>query len=389
MADVTVRKKGNGRYEVRWRETRPAARAHVRLRGRRRQVRRTKVRRTQQTAGLVELDVDNPITIGEYVEVWWRRHAMPHLAENTRRDYAGVWETHAREPLGGVPVKLARTSTFEDLQLTLLEGDPPVGAETIRKLMTMLQSVMALAVRDETLATVTVNVVGAVRRPSAPRRRGLAVWPTTVEESAARRWQTGAKRIRTVTMTQQDAVLVSLLAYAGLRPEEALALVWGDITARHIRVERAVALGEIREDDAVKRHDRSVRLLQPLAEDLRAWKPARGAIPLPNQLLFSRRDGGVWQDHDWRNWRKRVFQPAAEAAGLTHARPYDLRGSFASLLIQEGRNVVDVAKQLGHTPETCLRYYARLFDEAPEHPVPAEEAIRAARRQFAQERLAV
>jgi integrase len=112
-------------------------------------------------------------------------------------------------------------------------------------------------------------------------------------------------------------------------------------------------------------------------------------IPLPNQLLFSWRDGGVRQDHDWRNWRTRVFQPAAKAAGLVHARPYDLRGSFASLLIQEGKNVVDVAKQLGHTPETCLRYYARLFDEAPEHPVPAEEAIRAARRQLAQERLAV
>ena len=86
--------------------------------------------------------------------------------------------------------------------------------------------------------------------------------------------------------------------------------------------------------------------------------------------LFSRRDGGVWQDHDWRNWRKRVFQPAATAAGLVHARPYDLRGSFASLLIQAGKNVVDVAKQLGHTPESCLRYYARIFDEAPEHPIP-------------------
>jgi integrase len=71
------------------------------------------------------------------------------------------------------------------------------------------------------------------------------------------------------------------------------------------------------------------------------------------------------------------------------ARPYDLRGSFASLLIQEGKNVVDVAEQLGHTPATCLRYYARLFDEAPEHAVPAEEAIRAARRHLAQERLAV
>jgi hypothetical protein len=53
-----------------------------------------------------------------------------------------------------------------------------------------------------------------------------------------------------------------------------------------------------------------------------------------------------------------------------HARPYDLRGSFASLLIQQGKNVVDVATQLVRTPETCLRYYARLFDEAPEHPGP-------------------
>jgi hypothetical protein len=47
------------------------------------------------------------------------------------------------------------------------------------------------------------------------------------------------------------------------------------------------------------------------------------------------------------------------------------------------------AKQLGHTPETCLCYYARLFDEPPEHPVRAEEAIRAARRHFAQGRLGV
>jgi hypothetical protein len=62
-------------------------------------------------------------------------------------------------------------------------------------------------------------------------------------------------------MTQQDAVLVSLLAYACLHPEEALALVCGDIAARHIRVERAVALGEIREGwktrgPTRKRHDR-------------------------------------------------------------------------------------------------------------------------------------
>jgi hypothetical protein len=162
-----------------------------------------------------------------------------------------------------------------------------------------------------------------------------------------------------------------------------------DITARHIRVERAVALGEIREDDVVKRHDRSVRLLPPLAEDLRAWKAARGAIPLPNQLLFSRRDGDVWQDHDWRNWRNRVFKARGGGRRPVARAPLRSPRLLRLALIQESRNVVDVAKQLGHTPETCLRYYARLFDEAPEHPVPAEEAIRAARRHLAHERLAV
>ena len=72
-----------------------------------------------------------------------------------------------------------------------------------------------------------------------------------------------------------------------------------------------------------------------------------------------------------------------------HARPYDLRGSFASLLIQQNKNVVDVATQLVRTPETCLRYYARLLTRHLSTPVPAEEAVRAARRRFAQERLAV
>jgi hypothetical protein len=49
-----------------------------------------------------------------------------------------------------------------------------------------------------------------------------------------------------------------------------------------------------------------------------------------------------------------------------------------SLLIQEGRTVVDVATA-GHTAETCLRHYARLFRDAPADRVSAEVAIKQAR----------
>jgi site-specific recombinase XerD len=44
-------------------------------------------------------------------------------------------------------------------------------------------------------------------------------------------------------------------------------------------------------------------------------------------------------------------------AGLSSGRPYDLRHSFASLLLHEGRDVISVARQLGHGAELTLRTY--------------------------------
>jgi hypothetical protein len=94
----------------------------------------------------------------------------------------------------------------------------------------------------------------------------------------------------------------------------------------------------------------------------------------------SRADDGPWRDDDYRNWRKRHFASAVESIGLKRARPYDLRHSFVSLLIQEGVSVVEVARQAGHSPEECLRTYAHVFEEFDAADrTAAEERIRAAR----------
>jgi integrase len=47
-------------------------------------------------------------------------------------------------------------------------------------------------------------------------------------------------------------------------------------------------------------------------------------------------------------WRGDTFVPALERAGLERARPCDLRHSFASLPLHEGRSVIYAARQLGH-----------------------------------------
>jgi integrase len=213
------------------------------------------------------------------------------------------------------------------------------------------------------------NPVRAVKKPSAQRTRKVVCLPPAKVEA-----------LRNQMPTDQDALLVSVLAYAGLRPGEALALTWGDVGERTLRVDKSLSFGEERETKT--RRDRTVRLLQPLAEDLKAARVALGRIPSASERIFRRpSDGGDWTEFCYRNWRRRVFKEAVRHTGLPEStRPYDLRHAFCSLLIAEGASVVDVAAQAGHAPTMTLNTYSHVMEEMTgRQRTNAATAIRRAR----------
>jgi integrase len=71
---------------------------------------------------------------------------------------------------------------------------------------------------------------------------------------------------------------------------------------------------------------------------------------------------------------------AARQRPKVKGRPYDLRHSFASLLLHEGRSVIYVARQLGHDARLTLTTYGHVIDELDEQPrLSADAAIAAAR----------
>jgi integrase len=110
-------------------------------------------------------------------------------------------------------------------------------------------------------------------------------------------------------------------------------------------------------------HRRVVQLLAPLAQDLREYRFAAGR-PLAAALLLPDVAGEAWSKTAWQIWRVDRWAPACRAAGLDPApRPYDLRHSFTSLLLAEGRQPVLVAKQAGHSLAVLLSTYAHLIDE--------------------------
>ena len=237
---------------------------------------------------------------------------------------------------------------------------------SIHKAMTLLQGVLQRACEWDRLAS---NPARAVRKPTPSRARVVEpLTPDAVE--AIRAWLLDRERIR-------DATLVSVLAYAGLRPGEALTLTWSHVRDRTLLVEAAVSVGAVSENKTRRR--RTVRLLPPLGADLAEWR-LRAGRPPEDALLFPGHDGRPWSPAAYKNWHRRFFRPAIAAAGLTGARPYDLRHSFVSLLIAEGHNVVEVARQAGHSPKMALDTYAHVFEEFdPTQRVDAVERIRKAR----------
>jgi hypothetical protein len=164
-----------------------------------------------------------------------------------------------------------------------------------------------------------------------------------------------------------DVELTDHLGYehGQARPDGGVGNTRNGSTAKTLLVERAVSLGELK--DTKTRAHRTVRLLAPLQEDLRAWRQ-HGEQPADSALVFPGPRGQPFTKTDWDNRRRRSFDRACTAIALYDAQPYDLRHSFASLLLHEGRSVMYVARQLGHAASLTLSTYGHVIDELNDSP---------------------
>ena len=349
---VRRREDRGGQYEVRWRE---GGRQRSRLFAKKgdAQAFELDVKRRRQLGPLAAGVIESRMTLAEFVrEEWWPRYAVPNLKLSTRRRYLEVWGTHLLPRLGEYQLREITPTLVEDLCGQFRASG--VGVQTQRKALMLLQGILRRAVVRGLIPRNPVSVVDKPRQP--PTRRPQPVEPLTIE------------RIR-AQLPQRDATLVLLLAYAGLRPDEATSACWADLGERTLHVHAAKT-----------ERPRIVDLLAPLAQDLAEWRLALGR-PSANTLIFPRQGRGCWQLHDWQNWRRRIYQPAATAAGVTgDMRPYRLRSSFVSLLLWEGRSLTYVADQAGHSVATLASHYAGVLRELEDQPrTPASDAIRSAR----------
>jgi integrase len=309
------------------------------------------------------------------------RHAMSYYAFNTRqRDQAPDELRQVLRWLAANTAPVARLSSDAELVRALyvaatsrLDGSP-AAPDTFRKHKMMVTSVLHYAVE---LRLMPSNPGTAIRLPVSTAAVEIDL-RCVVNHEQARRLLDAVREVK--NNGPRLVAFFALMYYAGLRPEEALALRarnvtlpgngqgWGELTLETADTHTGTAWtnsGNAREERALKHRahgeTRPVPIAPPLVEILR--RHLRDFPDGPDGRLFYGIRSGRELDTDvyqraWTQARHNAFTDAERQSPLAK-RPYDLRHACVSTWLAAGVSAPDVAAWAGHSVDVLLRRYAK------------------------------
>ena len=241
----------------------------------------------------------------------------------------------------------------------------PLGAASIQHLHTVLVAVLGWAVETDRIAA---NPATRVRLPRIVDPEQVYLSHEQIEALG-----NAAEDVA----TPADRSLVLLLAYTGLRINEALALTIADVDIKQRRIGVSQTWTEDLDGKRVlgppKTHERrKVPLPAFLALDLAGLIKDRASTA----WLFESPRGGHVHDNNWRArvWRYAVHDAGLDGMGLT---PHKLRHTAASAAIAAGADVKVVQLMLGHKDATeTLNRYGHLWPDRLDEVAGALELAR-------------
>ena len=290
------------------------------------------------------------ITLDGWLDQWLERYSI-RWAMSTTLQRADLIDRHIRPHLGVVAMRdlgVARIATYQ--QGLAARG---CSAKTVNACVRVLSACLGSAVREGLIPGNPCRGADPLPQQRADRRP----IPLDIIEG-----------IRAGMTLPRDRLVVSLMAYAGLRPGEVCGLTWRAVQDHTLHIHQAYSVA-----DGVKGTKtgatRTVPIEAAVREDLDAVGRGSGLV------VTGERGGPV----HWRNWGRRIWVPAR---GATDFVPYECRHTFASLLIRSGADVMEVQDRLGHaSARMTLDHYAHLLrDQRYARDVPLADLVADARR---------
>lgn len=291
-------------------------------------------------------------TISEWVDEWFELYSR-EWADGTFTNRKSIFERWILPMLGTEFVDALTRKRIRGFRDAVFDetGKPYTANKCVRE----LSACLGAAVDNDLIEN---NPCSGIKKLAEAPTKSRALTPDEVEQ------------LRAAVPTERDRLVISLIAYAGLRPAEVCGLTWRHIGDELILVEQSAQNGRIKSTKTGK--SRSVPIISSLAEDLAAFG-RRG----DDELVITGDRGGILS---WGHWGDHVWKPARKATGID-ARAYDLRHTYASLMLAGGASVIDTSAALGHSKNSqTLDTYSHAYARGQlSTRVPLDDAIRAAR----------
>ena len=300
-------------------------------------------------------------TFSGFVASVWVPQCASTLKAKTRGGYAAMLDNHLMPRIGDEALTFIDVARCIELRSELAADGVP--GYTAARALKLFRQILGHAVLIQRIPFNPADVFG--KRGQLPSQRRQTpmrpLWPDDTEAVRA------SILARKTPNSLRDATLVSVMAYAGLRPQEALALAWEHIGTNTIKVERANTNGVL---DVTKtgRHRTVPKLIAPLMADLAEWRKA-SPDSSPKALVFPSDDGSLWTEAAYKSWKKRVWR------SLTDHRVYDLRDGYACLLAREKVSTTEAAMRCGHSEAVHLDSYRTVFVDHRDDPRTAMETL--------------
>ena len=287
------------------------------------------------------------LTVAEYLQHWLEGSVKGSVWHTTYRDYAGHIKNHIAPELGRL--KLAKLTATHVQALYRKKLDSGLAPRTVQYIHATLHKALDQAVKWR---LVPYNVSDAVTKPRQKRSERDALTLRQVLDFFE------------VAKGDRFEALYVLAVFTGMRPGEMLALRWSDLFLDDPEPTARVRRSLSKDDDGrlvIKstktERGRAIALLPQVVEALRVHRRRQAEQRLKysglwrnEDLVFSSKTGSPMS---WNNLVRRNLKPLMRAANMPQGtRPYDLRHTFATLMLEQGENPKVVQEVLGHSRVT-------------------------------------
>ena len=262
----------------------------------------------------------------------------------TKRGYADALRLHVTPIIGHLTLdQLGNTHVQRVYDAMLAAGKSPRTIELVHRTLSQAFS------RAVQWGLISKNPCQYTTRPKKVRQEQSVLSPDQVQLFLER------------TADGPLHALWCLLLTAGLRPQEALALQWSDITDTSVRINRAlvqVSAGKYELQETKTQGSRRT-VSVPAETSAALWRHRKSTAAVSGQVFRSNTGGPL----DIANVR-RCWKAALRASGLPVVRLYDARHTHITHLLMAGVHPKVAADRAGHsTVNLTLNTYSHVLPE--------------------------